>query len=53
MVNICVYISQLLLVFGIVASNCASIKSWMNDGGEFSFDRIVGEMAVFYFKKKF
>ena len=44
--------SRLLLVFGvygIVASNCAPIKSWMNDGGEVSFDRIVSEMAFLLF----
>ena len=37
------------LVYGIVASNCAPIKSWMNDGGEVSFDRIVSEMAFLLF----
>ena len=44
------------LVCGIVASNCAPIKSWMNDGGEVSFDRIVSEMAFLfftYFENKF
>ena len=52
--------SRLLLVFGvygIVASNCAPIKSWMNDGGEVSFDRIVSEMAfslfTFFLKQVF
>ena len=49
--------SRLLLVFGvygIVASNCAPIKSWMNDGGEVSFDRIVGKMffILHFFSKE-
>ena len=45
-------IFSLCLVCGIVASNCAPIKSWMNDGGEVSFDRIVGEFFFTSFENK-
>ena len=44
----------IFLVWRLVLSpQICSQKSWMNDGGEVSFDRIVSEIRLFYFKKKF